>query len=363
MAIQIYSADDVLNIDNRFNDLDFSFLNVPDNRLLILALRSLRNQEGSMITVTYEEIRKNIESYKKRSNAEIWQDLKELSEKMMGSSINLMTDEEGFDYIHIFDECRSVKGSNTWEIQLSQKYTYLVNNIFNYYPIVMKDFFALKKVVSQNLLKLLAQWYSHGTYIVGPGGKIRTFDEFRHRLGIKDTYENKHVMQFIKRAVDEINELKSDFITNLHYEIKKENRRGAPVEGIIFYWDSPIAREKLEKRKEKKKKDDTWSPMHLTIMNTFKSCGVSLHPDTVVKMVMVCEQYNLDNKEIERRIKEVFDRNPEIEDYEAYFNKIIFTNKYQRPANQYKSLSQSQNYDFDALKKLISDVVDSTKFD
>ena len=237
--------------------------------------------------------------------------------------------------------------AQTLEVGVNPDFQWLLNEFEHYTSLDLEEIVAFKSKYSKNLYRLLRQWRSVGKLVVGEGGQEPLIEDFRKKVGVKDSYSTKEMLRScIDVAVKEINASECS-IKNLKYEKKYANRRGKPLSQIIFTWQKEASR-------PKKLEDITSDSIYYTVKNALKEAP-EFTEENIISIAKAAKKNGVNAVQIKQRISYVL-KQENVLNPTGYiialmkgFNDAV---EIRNTANSFNDFEHNE-YDFDELEEAL----------
>ncbi len=343
---------DLVIFENDMNKLHLGTLSKTSMNIFMTLCMKVKNKADERVVMTFSEIKeKSGYGAQKHVQATFVKDMNNMINQLL--AVNCTITEEktsGKKRTYRFDLFPTFiidEDNETLEVAVNKDFMWLFNEFHKYTSLDLEEFVNFKSKYTKNMFRLIRQWKSTGKYVVGEGGQESSFEEFRKKIGVKDSYSNKEMMRScIAPAVNEIN-LSGCSIKNLTYDTQYANKRGKPLSHIIFTWDA-VGRE------SKKEIDDiTASSIYYTIKEELKGRS-NINEDDIVSIAKEAKKNNISDVQVKQRIKYALGRD-NVNNMVGYI--ISLMKKYSNPVevrNTFNNFEQ-RKYDFTELEKLLVD--------
>lgn len=347
--------------ENAMNRLALGSLSKTSTNIFYALCYKMKNQGSNRIVMDFSEV-KELAKYKRNGDSDknIISDLDKMTDELlMVNSRHIIKKPNGKRKIYKFDIFPTFiidEEKKTLEVGVNPDFQWLLNEFKQYTSFELEDMVDLKSKYAKHLFRLLRQWKSVGKLVVGEGGQEPSIEEFRRKIGVRDSYTTKEMIRScIDVAVDQINRSKCS-ITGLKCEKKYANRRGRPLSQLIFTWQ----------REEKKDPEDEKDEVYNAVFDMLKDYP-EVTEENIRAIAKAARKYNVTSiTEIQKRIKDALSRKEKGENIPNLTGYIIsLMKKYDDPAknrnttNPFNDFEQNE-YDFDELEKdLLDNPVDN----
>jgi len=228
---------DIVKYQNDMNKLRFNGFTRTDMNIFMSLCLQVKEQRTKEIIMTFSEIKKMIHYEKKNNITEFIADLKQMNKKLMNVNCEIITDDEETMFV-LFPTFTIKRNEEILIIAVNEKFVWLLNEMKNYTAFELEEFVSLKSKYAKNLYRLLKQWRTTGKYT------FYDLQEFRELMDVPKSYTNRQLMQdCVNVAVEEIQKLDNSF-KNFKCKPDYANKRGKPLEKLIFTWKPETVPEK-----------------------------------------------------------------------------------------------------------------------
>lgn len=238
--------------ENELNKLQLGNLSKASMNIFMALCYKMKKQGDKKIKMSFSEI-KELAGYKHNGDAakNFIVDLDNMTDQLLAVNSKIIEkNPSGKKKIYKFDLFPTWildEEEQTLEVGVNADFQWLLNEFNHYTSLDLGEIVSFKSKYTKNLFRLIRQWKSLGELTVGEGGQESSIEDFRKKIGVKDSYTNKEMLRScIDVAVKEINNTPDCSIKNLSYEKKYANRQGKPLSKIVFRWDKVKGNEKKE---------------------------------------------------------------------------------------------------------------------
>lgn len=346
--------------ENAMNKLMLGSLSKTSTNIFYALCYKMKNQGSNRIIMAFSEV-KELAKYKHNGNSDknFISDLDKMTDELlMVNSRHIIKKPSGKRKIYKFDIFPTFiidEEKKTLEVGVNPDFQWLLNEFKQYTSFELEDMVGLKSKYAKHLFRLLRQWKSVGKLVVGEGGQEPSIEEFRRKIGVRDSYTTKEMIRScIDVAVDQINRSKCS-ITGLKCEKTYANRRGRPLSQLIFTW------QREEKKDPEDEKDDVYNAVNDLLKDYPKVTEKNIRD-----IAKAARKNNVKSiTEIQKRIKHALvekerkkARGEDINDLTAYITSLM--KHFDDPAEKRNTTNAFNNfeqntYDFDELEKDILD--------
>lgn len=338
--------------ENEMNKLQLGNLSKRSMDIFMALCYKMKNQGDKHIVMEFSEIKK-LSNHRRNGDVEknFITDLDNMTDQLLAVNSKIITKKSGgkrviykFDLFPTFiiDE-----DTQTLEVGVNPDFQWLLNEFEHYTSLDLEEIVSFKSKYSKNLYRLLRQWKSVGQLVVGAGGQEPSIEDFRRKIGVKDSYATKEMLRScIDVAVREINSSECS-IKNLKYEKKYANRRGRPLSQIIFTWQK-----QKKEAGQKKLEDITTEEVYFIVQDILKN-NTEFKEDDIIAIARAAKKSGVSASDIKRRIYYVLKQN-NVMNPTGY---IIALMKKFNDAVEVRNVANSFNdfehnsYDFDELER------------
>ena len=226
--------DELVKYQNDMNRLKFKGFTQTDMNLFVALCSQMKEKGANEVVLSFSKIKQLVKyDEKKRSINEFIQDLERMNEQLMSVNCKIITDSKIIMFV-LFPTFEIDKKQETLTVAVNEKFTWLLNEMKTYTIFELAEFIELKSKYSKHLYRILKQWRTVGKYI------FHDLQEFREIMDIPVKYTNRQLMQdCVSVAVEEIKKLDKSF-KNFKCEPEYAQKRGKPLEKLIFTWTPEI---------------------------------------------------------------------------------------------------------------------------
>lgn len=231
---------EIVKYDNYMNGLKFTGFTATDFNFLMLLCSKLRDKDTSKITISFAEIREKT-GYTQCSIKQFVSDLQRMNDKLMKITCKLQTETEIIMFV-LFPTFRIDLENQILTVAVNEDFKFILNELLkNFTRFDLDEFVRLDSKYSKNLYRLLKQYRITGRYEVN-------LEEFHSKMDVPEAYTSKRMMdKIIKPALKELKE--NDYFKNLECIVQYAHKKGRPVIGYIFTFESE---ERIHNEKQKK---------------------------------------------------------------------------------------------------------------
>lgn len=242
---------EVVKYGNVINSLNFSkFSQVEMNLFFALCGKSI-DKGCNRIEIDYSELRK-ITHFRGRSTKTLADNLDKMYGKMSQITGRFRNGNTRTQFT-MFITWENNPDTETLGIKVHPDYEYLLNNLQKEFTkFGLEEFVGLDSKYSKTLYRMLKQFKTTGRMI------INDVDEFREKMGCPASYKNGIFMRDI--VMPAVEELKEVFVNLECSPIYATNKRGKPLDGILFTFQKEVSllkEPKKEVRPEPPKEAET----------------------------------------------------------------------------------------------------------
>lgn len=333
--------------ENDMNKLKFgNFTKVSMNFFMALCY-FMKNKGNTHIRITFDELRKKA-NYKQTEKKDFLRDLDYMTDQMLKINSEIIQKKaSGHKLIYKFDLFPTFiidEEEEILEVAVNEKFTWLLNEFNHYTSIDLEEIVNFKSKYTKNIFRLIRQWKSMGELRISGALNIQ---EFREKIGVKKTYSNAEMnRRCLAPSVCEINDSNCS-IKNLKYELEYANKRGKPLNAIIFKWDKV-------KGDQKTITDITKESVYFTVKEVLKE-RPEFTEDDILAIAKAAKLNELTEIQIQMRIKYAL-RQKNLLNPTGYIislmKKFIDPTEIQRSLNKFNDFEQRE-YDYDELTRLL----------
>lgn len=340
--------------ENEMNKLQLGNLSKTSMNIFMTLCYKMKKQGDKHVVMDFAEV-KELSGYKRNgdSRKNFIADLDRMTDQLLAVNSKHVTKKpSGKQRIYKFDLFPTFiidEETQTLEVGVNPDFQWLLNEFEHYTSLDLEDIVSFKSKYSKNLYRLLRQWKSVGKLVVGDGGQEPSIEDFRKKIGVKDSYSTKEMLRScIDVAVREINA--SECVQDLKYEKTYANRRGRPLAQIIFTWK----KEAGQKAGPKKLEDITEDSRYYTVKAALENNPEFKEAD-IENIAKAAKMNGVNDAEIKQRIYYVLKRenlrNPTgyIISLMRKFNDVV---EIRSAANSFNEFEQNE-YDFDELERVL----------
>ena len=231
---------EVVKYNNYMNGLRFTGFTATDFNFLMLLCSKLRDVGTSEVTISFAEIREKT-GYTRTALKQFVSDLKRMNRKLIRITCDVETDNGSIMFV-LFTVFETNYVNQTLIVVVNEKFKFILNELLkNFTRFDLDEFVRLDSKYSKNLYRLLKQYRITGRYEVN-------LEEFRNKMDVPEAYTSKRIMDnIINPALKELKE--NDYFKNLKCIVQYAHKKGRPVTGYIFTFDSE---ERIHNEKQKK---------------------------------------------------------------------------------------------------------------
>ena len=336
--------------ENEMNKLQLGNLSKKSMDIFMALCFKMKNRGVKHIVMDFSEV-KNLSGYKHNGDKDknFIIDIESMTDPLLSVNSKIIAKKkDGKTVIYKFDLFPTFiinESTQTLEVGVNPDFQWLLNEFENYTSLDLEEIVAFKSKYTKNLYRLLRQWKSVGKLIVGNGGQEPSIEDFRKKIGVKDSYTTKEMLRScIDVAVREIN-ASDGSIKNLKYEKKYANRRGRPLTQIIFTW-------KKKGAKQKKVDDITAESVYFTVQDILKN-NPEFKEDDLISIAKAAKNNGVSVLDVKRRITYVLKRDGVVNKTGyiiALMRKFNDAVEIRGVANSFNDFEHN-NYDFDELER------------
>lgn len=186
-----------------------------------------RDQGTKLLKFSRDELNEIVHPDKNKSR--VRQTLEQLADHIMNLRYYERTEKRSsvMALFQWFDVIWHEDGGYTAEVQVSERFEYILNHIqenFTQFP--LSEFVQIKSTYSKTLYRMLKQYRQTGMLYL-------TQDEFKERLSIPESYKQADInKRILNRCLKEL----SPFFEDLKIEKEHAPKAGRPVKGYRFTW-------------------------------------------------------------------------------------------------------------------------------
>lgn len=221
---------EIVKYDNYMNELKLKDFTSTDLDFLITLCAKMRDMDTQEVIFDFAEI-KAITNYKITSTERFVNDLERMNKKLMQVTCRLKTQDRILMFV-LFPTFEINLKNNTLIVAVNEKFKFILNELVKGFTrFELAEFVELDSKYTKNLYRLLKQFRTTGKLIVDD------IEDFREKLDSPKSYEVKEFKRFVLDvAVKELQE--KEIFKNLVCEPVKAKKRGAPIIGYSFTFDS-----------------------------------------------------------------------------------------------------------------------------
>ena len=218
---------EIVKYDNYMNGLKFTGFTATDFNFLMLLCSKMRDKDVIEMTISFEELREKT-GYTRTSIQKFRTDLERMNEKLMKVTCKLKTETKTLMFV-LFPTFEIDLESQTLTVCVNEKFKFILNEIIkNFTRFNLDEFIKLDSKYSKSLYRLLKQFKSTGKLEI-------KLDDFRNKMDIPISYNNRDVMS---KVINPSLKGLQNYFTDLQCTVKYAHKRGKPVSGYIFTFES-----------------------------------------------------------------------------------------------------------------------------
>lgn len=338
--------------ENEMNKLQLGNLSKTSMNIFMALCFKMKKQGNKNIVMKFSEV-KELSEYRHNGDEKknFITDLDRMTDQLLAVNSKIIERKpNGKRKIFKFDLFPTFiidEEAQTLEVGVNPDFQWLLNEFEHYTSLDLEEIVAFKSKYSKNLYRLLRQWRSVGKLVVGEGGQEPLIEDFRKKVGVKDSYSTKEMLRScIDVAVKEINASECS-IKNLKYEKKYANRRGKPLSQIIFTWQKEASR-------PKKLEDITSDSIYYTVKNALKEAP-EFTEENIISIAKAAKKNGVNAVQIKQRISYVL-KQENVLNPTGYiialmkgFNDAV---EIRNTANSFNDFEHNE-YDFDELEEAL----------
>ena len=356
---------DLVLFENDMNKLQLGSLSKTSMNIFMTLCQKMKNMHDKRVTISFSDIKeKSGYAEMKRSNDAFISDVNGMVNELLSvNSTIIQKKQNGKKKIYRFDLFPTFiidEEKETLEVGINPDFEWLLNEFKAYTSLDLGELVSYKSKYTKNLFRLIRQWKGKGKLIVGDCGYMSmaefnksghepSIEEFRKKIGVKDSYSNKEMMRScISVAVKEINENENNLgsIKNLVYETKYANKRGRPLSQIIFSWDAIT--------EERAITDITNESIYHTVKAALKE-HPEFNDDDITNIAREAKKNNLSAVKVKQRLNYATHQE-NVLNMVGYI--ITLMRKFNDPVELRNSVSifknfEERNYDFAELERMV----------
>lgn len=227
---------EVVKYANWLNELKFADFKSTELNLLMTICAKVRDTECSSVVLDFADIRR-MSAYSKNSTEEFIRSLKDMNDKLQSIVCRVETKTEYISFV-LFPTFIIDKVKKNLTVRVNEDFRFVLNGITkNFTRFELAEFVEIDGKYVKHLYRLLKQFRSTGIYSVG-------VNELREKLDCPKSYNNKQFMQNVINIA--VAALQPYFGGHLVVTPQYAAKRGKPVIGYVFTFDSEAARIKGE---------------------------------------------------------------------------------------------------------------------
>lgn len=223
---------DIVKYSNELNSLNMSDLKEKELELFYAICCQLKNRGTDEIVIDITDFKKAFNISNKIDKNRFREYIKSVHKKFSEFKITFETEDE-IETLLFFKKFKTNIKTNTMIISVNKEYSYILNNIVQYYTqFSFKEYQSLKSKYSKILMPRLAQWNSVRK-------KEFTKEELFELLGATKSYKND-ISSFNKRILKPvISELEKVFYNLKVKPIKNTNKNTKnEINSYLFTWNN-----------------------------------------------------------------------------------------------------------------------------
>lgn len=216
---------EIVKYRNEMNALHFHGFSAVDLNILMALCSKMRDKDEDVVTFDFVYL-KELMKYESDDRVRFVEDLKRMNEKLMKVTAHFLIEKKEVFFV-LFPTFTIDYEEQTLSVRVNPDFKFLLNEITSQFTLFeLQEFLMLSSKYSKNLYRLLKQYRKTGTYRVD-------INEFRQKMDIPNTYENRDVLEkAIKPAIEEMARL--SYFKSLKVNPIKARKRGAPVIAYEF---------------------------------------------------------------------------------------------------------------------------------
>lgn len=239
---EVLKLNEIVKYDNYMNELKLKEFTSNDLDFLITLCAKMRDMDTQEVIFDFAEI-KAITNYKITSKERFVNDLERMNKKLMQVTCRLKAQDKILMFV-LFPTFEINLENNTLIVAINEKFKFILNELVKGFTrFELAEFVELDSKYTKNLYRLLKQFRTTGKLIVD------NIEDFREKLDCPAKYTQKYFYDdVLKTAVKELQE--KEIFKNLVCEPVKAKKRGSPVVGYTFTFDSEQVPEKDQSKQD-----------------------------------------------------------------------------------------------------------------
>lgn len=227
---------------NDMNRLSFKGFTKNDMNLFLAICAAVKEKGDSEIVLSFEYLRR-ISGYTATAIDVFVKDLRKMSKDVLSVNCEIITDSK-IDMFNLFSRFTIDRNEQMLTVKINNEFLWLLNEFTDqckgYTAFELREFISLESRYSKSLYRLLKQWKSTGEYMCA-------VEDFREKLDVPNSYENKRIVdKIIRPAIQELSD--KHCFDNLKCTPMHAPRRGRPVIAYVFTY---TPNNKLKKNNKK----------------------------------------------------------------------------------------------------------------
>lgn len=219
-------ANEKVKFNNELNTVVMRRWTSEEINLFFAVIAKAREKGTSMLNMSTHDL-KEIVNYKSTSKKR-WDDTIKGAVNKMASLYYYEDNEQVYKVILLFSEFEYNKETESLNIQLNEKYSYILNNITaNFTIFELKEFIELKSTYSKTMYRLLKQWRTVGR-------KVFKKEDLFMLLDVPESTQK--TKNFNPRVLDPILEELSPIFKGLKIDTVRARTTGRPIQEYVFTW-------------------------------------------------------------------------------------------------------------------------------
>lgn len=227
---------EIVKYGNVINSLNFSSFSQVEMNLFFALCGKTNDQGSNYIEIDYSELRK-ITHFRGRSTTMLADYLDKMYTKLSQITGRFRSGNTRTQFI-LFITWENNPDKEKLGIKVHPDYVYLLNNLQKEFTkFGLEEFVSLDSKYSKTLYRMLKQFKSTGKMV------INDVEDFREKIGCPASYKNGVFMRDV--VTPAVEELKAVFKNLECSPVYAMNKRGKPLDGLIFTFDKEVIQKKV----------------------------------------------------------------------------------------------------------------------